>query len=137
MRICGIDLKSSDAILVIIESTNESFDIIKTDIQKLTLDDTNNAEHVKKFNTELKRFIKDNQIEKIAIKKRQTKGKFAGGAISFKMEGMIQLSPDAEVELLAGTTISKTIKKNPPPAAKLFSYQQTAYETAYTLLQIT
>ena len=135
MRICGIDLKSSDAIVVVIDGTKDDFQIIDTGVQKITLEDTNNSSSIKVFSDVFQKFIKIHSIDKIAVKKRQTKGKFAGGAISFKMEGIIQLSMDATIDLLASTSVSKVIKTNPPPEAKLFAYQQSAYETAYTLLQ--
>jgi len=135
MRICGVELKASDAIVLVIDGTKENFEIIDTGIKKITLGDTNNAEDVQTFKETFHSFVKNHNIDKIGIKKRNTKGQFAGGAISFKIEGIIQLSKDATVELLAPASISSTIKKEPPPAASLFSYQKGSYETAYTLLR--
>ena len=136
MRLCGVELKASDAIVLVIDGTKENFGIIYTGIKKITLGDTNNAEDVQTFKETFHSFVKNHNIDKIGIKKRNTKGQFAGGAISFKIEGIIQLSKDATVELIAPTSISSTIKKEPPPAAsQLFAYQKGSYETAYTLLR--
>ena len=137
MRVCGVELKASDAIVLVIDGTKENFGIIDTGIKKITLGDTNNAEDVQTFKETFHSFVKNHNIDKIGIKKRNTKGQFAGGAISFKIEGIIQLSKDATVELIAPTSISSTIKKEPPPAAsQLFAYQKGSYETAYTLLRL-
>ena len=136
MRVCGVELKASDAIVLVIDGTKENFKIIDTGIKKITLGDTNNAEDVQTFKEAFHSFVKNHNIDKICIKKRNTKGQFAGGAISFKVEGIIQLSKDATVELIAPASISSSIKKEPPPAAsQLFAYQKSSYETAYTLLR--
>ena len=136
MRVCGVEIKASDAIVLVIDGTKENFGIIDTGIKKITLGDTNNAEDVQTFKEAFHAFVKNHNIDKIGIKKRNTKGQFAGGAISFKVEGIIQLSKDATVELIAPASISSTIKKEPPPAAShMFAYQKSSYETAYTLLR--
>ena len=136
MRVCGVDIKASDAIVVVIDGTKDNFKIIDTGVQKITLGNTSDSEDVKTFKETFHSFVKNNNIDKIGIKKRNTKGRFAGGATSFKIEGIIQLSKDSTVELLAPASISSTIKKEPPPAAKqLFAYQKGSYETAYTLLR--
>lgn len=136
MRVCGVDIKASDAIVVVIDGTKDNFKIIDTGVQKITLGNTSDSEDVKTFKETFHSFVKNHNIDKIGIKKRNTKGRFAGGATSFKIEGIIQLSKDSTVELLAPASISSTIKKEPPPAAKqLFAYQKGSYETAYTLLR--
>jgi hypothetical protein len=136
MRVCGVDLKGSDAIVLVIDGTKENFEIIDTGVNKITLGDTNSSEDVQTFTETFHSFIKNHHIDKIGIKKRNTKGQFAGGATSFKMEGIIQLCRDATVELIAPASIASTIKKEPPPAAsQLFAYQKGSYETAYTLLR--
>ena len=136
MRVCGVELKAADAIVVVLEGNKESFEIVDTGVQKISLRDTNNSEDVQAFHEAIHAFVQKHQIDKIGIKKRNTKGRFAGGATSFKMEGIIQLAQDATVALIAPASIASTIKKEEPPAAnKLFTYQKGAYETAYTLLR--
>lgn len=136
MVVCGVDLKASDAIVVVLDGKKDNFDIIDTGVQKITLGDTNNSEDVQTFKETFHSFVKNHNIERIGIKKRNTKGQFAGGATSFKIEGIIQLAKDAIAELIAPITISSTIKKDPPPATdQLFAYQKGSYETAYTLLR--
>lgn len=136
MKICGVDLKGSEAIVIVLEGNLDNFEIIDTGVTKVILGDTNNSEDVLAFKDTFHSFIKNHNIGHIGIKKRNTKGQFAGGATGFKMEGLIQLAPNSNILLLAPTTISSTVKKNPPPKPEgIFGYQKGAYEIVYTLLR--
>ncbi len=65
------------------------------------------------------------------------KGKFAGGAISFKLEATIQLIDgiDLEVRLLPTALIKSTLAANPLPVpfadTGLKAFQETAFTAAY------
>ncbi len=136
MKLCGIDLKGSEAIVIVLEGTVDQFDIVDTGVAKIILGDTNKSDDVLTFKDTFHSFIKNHNIDHIGIKKRNTKGQFAGGAVSFKMEGLIQLTPNANILLFAPPTISSTVKKNPPPVPQnIFAYQKGAYEIAYTMLR--
>ena len=76
-------------------------------------------------------FVRVNNIELIAIKKRATKGKFAGGSVSFKIEGLLQALPDCRVVLYAPPTIAAKHKSNKfQSPSGIFSYQKEAFLTA-------
>ena len=85
MRVCGVDLKASDAIVVVIDGTKDNFVIVDTGVKKISLGDTHNSEDVQTFKETFHSFVKNHNIDKIGIKKRNTKGQFAGGATSFKI----------------------------------------------------
>ena len=76
-------------------------------------------------------------VTHVAIKERMPKGKFAGGAISFKMEAAIQLITGIEltVTLLPPALIKSTLASNPLPIAfaetGLKAFQETAFISAY------
>ena len=82
-------------------------------------------------------FLGDYKVQRVVIKERLQKGKFAGGAISFKLEATIQLipSPDIEVVLLSSTQIKAILADNPLPIAfadtGLKQFQEAAFTTAY------
>ena len=136
MKVCGVDLKGSEAIIITLEGSLNNFKIINTGVNKVILGDTNNFREVQTFKDTFHSFVKNHNIDHIAIKKRNTKGKFSGGATGFKMEGLIQVTPNANIVLFAPTTISSTVKKNPPNKPKgIFYYQIGAYKIAYTLLR--
>lgn len=63
-----------------------------------------------------------------------SRGKFAGGAVTFKLDGLIQVSTGAPVELIAANSISHALKdeKDDYPS-ELYGYQEQAFRTALTL----
>ncbi len=129
MKICGIELKSNNAILVLLDDK----EFIDLKIKKIILEDDENQEDIRKFCNEFLLFLEQNEIEKILIKKRAKKGNFAGGAVTFKMEGLIQLNPICNVELISPQAISSFEKKNDLEfPSSLKKYQEQAYLAAYS-----
>ena len=127
MNICGIELKANNALLVVLKN-NEYID---TKIKKIIIEDDEKQEDIRKFCNEFLDFLQKNEIEKIFIKKRAKKGNFSGGAVTFKMEGLIQLNPLCLVELISTQTVSSFEKKNQIQFPKeLNKYQEQAYLTA-------
>ena len=127
MKICGMELKANNLILAITEDNK----YIDTKIKKIVLDNDENQEGIRGFCNELLVFLESEKIEKIVIKKRAKKGNFAGGAITFKMEALIQLNPFCEVELLSAQSISSFEKKNDIEIPNtLKKYQEQAYLSA-------
>jgi len=127
MNICGIELKSNNLILVILNDKKYQDNKIK----KIIFEDDENQENIRKFCNEFLDFLQKNQIEKIYIKKRAKKGSFSGGAVTFKMEGLIQLNPICSVDLISTQTISSFEKKNQIVFPKeLKKYQEQAFLTA-------
>ena len=127
MNICGIELKANNVILVVLKN-NKYIDI---KIKKLILEDDEKQEEIRKFCNEFLDFLQKNEIEKVFIKKRAKKGAFSGGAVTFKLEGLIQLNPLCSVELISSQSISTFEKKNQIEFPKeLKKYQEQAYLTA-------
>lgn len=127
MNICGIELKANNALLVVLKN-NEYID---SKIKKIIIEDDEKQEDIRKFCNEFLDFLQKNEIEKIFIKKRAKKGNFSGGAVTFKMEGLIQLNPLCSVELISAQTVSTFEKKNQIQFPKeLNKYQEQAYLTA-------
>ena len=127
MNICGIELKANNIILVVLSDNNYT----DTKIKKLIIEDDEKQEDIRKFCNEFLDFLQKNEIEKIYIKKRAKKGTFAGGAVTFKIEGLIQLNPLCSVDLISSQSISTFEKKNQIKFPKeLKKYQEQAYITA-------
>ena len=127
MNICGIELKANNVILVVLKN-NEYIDI---KIKKIVLEDDEKQEDIRKFCNEILDFLQKNEIEKVFIKKRVKKGAFSGGAVTFKLEGLIQLNPLCSVDLISSQSISTFEKKNEIEFPKeLKKYQEQAYLTA-------
>ena len=127
MSICGIELKANNVILVVLKNN----EYIETKIKKLLIEDDEKQEDIRKFCNEFLDFLQKNEIEKVFIKKRAKKGTFSGGAVTFKLEGLIQLNPFCSVDLVSAQSVSTFEKKNQIEFPKeLKKYQEQAYLTA-------
>ena len=128
MNICGIELKANNVILLVLEDGK----YIDIKIKKLIIEDDEKQEDIRKFCNEFLDFLQKNEIEKVFIKKRAKKGAFSGGAVTFKLESLIQLNPFCSVELISAQSISTFEKKNQIEFPKeLKKYQEQAYLTAF------
>ncbi|MBU3013143.1 DUF3010 family protein [Poseidonibacter lekithochrous] len=136
MKVCGIELKSNYTVLTLVDySSDDIIDYIDLKIKKITLEDDEDKNSVLKYLEEINTFFNNNKVEKILIKKRSKKGAFSGGAVSFKMEGLIQLYSNAEVKLIPSQSISSYEKKNTILFPfELKKYQEQAYLTIVSYL---
>ncbi|TYK64427.1 DUF3010 family protein [Colwellia echini] len=139
MRACGVEIKSNDAIICIMTKENNLYDIPHTRVQKISLDNAGDAESVRKFQFAFAKLMEDYKITNVQIKGRALKGKFAGGPIGFKIEAAIQLIPELEVEILAGTFIKKELSKSQIDIdfrdTGLKQFQEQAFTTVFAYLE--
>jgi hypothetical protein len=136
MIVCGIELASSEARLVVLDGSKDSYSHISTSPPKVVLADDENPIEVNAFKETIFAFFRENHVGKIVIKKRNKRGGYAGGPVSFKLEGLIQLYQGCEVVLLSPQTISAAVRKHSLSIPKeLNNYQQSAFETAFTGLE--
>lgn len=130
MIICGIELKSSEAIIALITYDENHVQYNNIDTKKIKLTDGDCQNSVSSFFKTFSSFFRDNGVELVAIKKRAKTGKFGGGADSFKMEGLIQLC-EVEVKLIPPQTINSVIKKKQFAIPVILNkYQNEAYLVA-------
>ena len=135
MTICGIEIKGSEAIFALATQGAGGLEHLAIATKKIALEDDDDAANVKAFATQVKAFVQDNAIERIAIKKRSKKGEFAGGPTTFKIEGVFQLLEGVEVTLLSPQTINAQNKKhNFDLPATLNKYQHEAFKAACSAL---
>ncbi len=128
-RICGIELKSSEAILVIVDCDDCQF--VDVEPKKIKLSDDESCALIKSFYDSIVGYSKDNHIDTFVIKKRAKKGKMAGGSVSFKIEAIIQLSGAAEVKFVSGQGIAAAHKKQPFEIPEgIMKYQINAFMAA-------
>lgn len=135
MIICGIELKSNNTILTLIQKTNDNTTFIDSKTKKLILGDDETKNSLLIFQDKLDQFLEENKVEKVALKKRAKKGTFAGGAVTFKIEAIIQLNTVCEVEFISSQAISKYTKNNEVSIPKeLNKYQEQAYLSSLLLV---
>lgn len=109
MKICGIELKGNDAVLCCLNGSIDDYELILADQKKISLKDSLDQASIQKFQHDISAFFKANNFDAIAIKARATKGRFAGGSVSFKMEALIQ-NTDVLVKIINGATIKAKLK---------------------------
>ncbi|WP_346833038.1 DUF3010 family protein [Pseudomonas abietaniphila] len=135
MNICGVEIKGSEAIFAVATRASGTLEHVPLAIKKIALEDDDEAVNVKNFATQITRFVRENGVAHIAIKKRSKKGEFAGGPTTFKIETVFQLLEDCDVVLLSPQTINAQMKKhNFELPAALNKYQHEAYKAACSAL---
>jgi len=97
------------------------------------LNDSNNQADIKSFSRIINSFLAANNFDSIGIKARATKGKFARGATSFKMEGLIQ-NKDFPISIIKESTMKAKLKDTAVAFTEVNKYQIEAMKIAYYLL---
>lgn len=140
MRICAVELKGNDAIFCIMAKNMGLIEIPECRQRKLTISDTQDNENMRWFQRAMIQLIRDYKIDKVVVRERPMKGKFAGGAVGFKLEAAIQLLEDTEVELIAPSKIKEQLKHTPLHLdfreTKLKQFQENAFVTAYACIHM-
>ena len=135
MRIVGVDLTANDAVICLLDLDANRFTVPDCRVRKLSLKKDHTREDLQEFQFAFAQLMRDYHVDKVAIKERMPKGKFAGGAISFKLESAIQLISDLDVALLSSKQVKTTLSDNPLPIssadAGLKVFQDTAFKVAY------
>lgn len=128
MKTCGVEIKSNEIIFVLLDSHGALIPI--TD-RKIQLEDSDSAESVIAFYAKLKDWLFKHHVDRVIIKKRAKKGKFAGGADSFKIEGLVQMMDFCDVKLVSPQAIASLIKNNPQEIPEdILKYQEAAFWAA-------
>ena len=135
MRICGVELSGSDSVICLLHMDQGQFDMPDCRVRKLTLKKEHSREDLQQFQFAFAKLMGDYSVDQVAIRERMTKGKFAGGAISFKLEAAIQLIADIDVAILSPTQIKSALSEKPLPIAfsdtGLKVFQEAAFKVAY------
>ena len=135
MRICGVELTGNDAVVCLLHLEDQQFEIPDCRVRKLTLPKNHTREELQQFQFAFAKLVSDYRVNKVAIKERMSKGKFAGGAISFKLESAIQLIADIDVVVLSSTQIKSVLSEHPLPISfantGLKVFQEAAFTVAY------
>ena len=137
MIVFGVDLKSNDATVCLLSLEDGMFHIPDCRTRRLTLAD-NSAKGLKNFQNTFAKLADDYKVDAVIIRQRQSKGKFAGSAVGFKLEATIELIADLEVVVFGSTEVKESLRKNPlaVPFSEtgLKQFQEPAFTTAYAWL---
>lgn len=135
MKICGIELSGNDAVITLLNTEGGMFVLPECRVRRVTCKDPDDISELKYFQKTMLQLFNDYQVEKVVIKARMKKGRFAGGANGFKLEAALQLMPDLDVVLLSAADQKAFLKHQPLPISfaetGLKKFQETAFMAAY------
>ena len=141
MRVIGVELSGNDANICLLSLAEEVFQIPDCHTRKLSLPKNAIAKDLRYFQKTFAQLVQDYKIDQIVIRQRPMKGKFAGGAIGFKLEAALELLDDVDVIVLSPTAITaikESLKRNPVvvpmPDTGLKMFQEVAFNTAFAYL---
>ena len=129
MRICGCEISAQEVRLAVVYRDDEG-NVAKLPLKTTRIelkDDTSEAD-LRSFLASLHEFARDNEVETFAIKTRAKKGKMAGGAVSFKIETLIQLVDGCDTKFVNPVALSHFAKKEVEEyPEKLLVYLKNAF----------
>jgi hypothetical protein len=95
-----------------------------------------NVDDIRSFYDAFINFLRDNHVDQVVIKKRAKRGPMAGGAVTFKIEGLIQLNGITAVDFISGPSIAAVQRRAPMDIPKgLNKYQEQAFLAACAWLR--
>ena len=136
MLVCGVDISARTAAVVVVTlgPTGDPTPIA-SETRKLELADPDSQDQVKSFKNAFETFLRGASIRHVVIRKRTPTGTHAGSGLSFKLEGLIQMTDACGVSLLAPQTIASILRKRPLAIpVDLRKYQEDAFKTAAAYL---
>jgi len=128
VRICGAEISGASITLLVAEiNEDRNIAVDKQASTKITMGKT--QDDVRRFLRDAKAFIENQKIEAIKIKGRAGRGQYAGGAIGFKIEALLESVDNCEVSSISPNGISSRKKKNGWDYPNdLFQYQHTPFD---------
>ena len=133
--VCGIELKGSNAHIVTLQGNKQEYVVLSSDFKKVSIHDPKCQEEIKSFRNTLCQHFKEVNANRVGINARNLTGEHAGGAVSFKLEGLIQ-SCDVPVILIHPNTVSATLRKHDVSFDAISpKYLTTPHKIAFHLLE--
>ncbi len=133
MKYCGIELKGDEARVIGVETKGDSYSIISLAVDKFKIKDPSSQHEMQSFASTFQLFLTAGHFDVIGIKGRMTKGRFAGGSTSFKMEGIIQCLPFS-IFIINPATIRAKLKNTELNLTGCKEYQIEALKVVLTML---
>jgi hypothetical protein len=134
VKVFGADIAGSRVNVCVLDGTRADWAVVDTQ-RRFELSDPYAKTQIVGFRDLVLAFVAERGIELTAIRQRAERGKYAGGATSFKIEALLFLLP-CDVRIVSPRSIASVLKKeNPTKPGALRDYQERAFQTAYTALE--
>ena len=112
MRVCGCEISAQEVRLAVVEQNDEqNVELLWIKKTRIELKDDTSVENLRLFLAALQEFSQENSIGTFVIKTRAKKGRMAGGAVSFKIETLIQLVEGCNTRFVSPIALSNFAKK--------------------------
>lgn len=139
MKVCGVELKGNDAVICLMLFEEGLYTLLECRVKKISISDATDQQQLQKFQFEFAKLMADYQVDRVVIKERMTRGKFAGGSVSFKLEASIQLIEKLHVTLLSSAKIKETLKNSDTSMnfndTGLKQFQEQAFMTGFSYIE--
>jgi len=138
MIVIGIEIDKTKAIFHALELDASGNTLhLPGRFKYLTLNNDTDNSSVRAFQSAIHSYFDEINPNRIAILKRQTKGRFKSSPLSFKIEGLIQCYEKVDVEFIQPMAVLNFFKKHDFELQLEFEYQEPAAKLAsYVLLNI-
>ncbi|WP_181893054.1 DUF3010 family protein [Falsiruegeria mediterranea] len=136
MNVCGCEISAKEVRLVVVYLNDEdNVEMLRPKTTRIELEDDTSEADLRSFLAALHEFSRENEIDTFVIKTRAKKGRMAGGAVSFKIETLIQLVEGCQTSFVSPVALSHFAKKEVEEyPEKLPVYLKNAYLSgAYAL----
>ena len=137
MKVIGIQLKTTEVILAVLEKDTQGNITQSRESIKFNIEDPTDISQVRQFRDQINMAfdsISPNQIG-ILARNYKAKGARVPSIISFKWEGIIQLNDKYPIEMVWPQTTSAFFKKKTKTLIASKKYEEDAFDVAYYLLE--
>jgi hypothetical protein len=132
---CGIEIAARRAIFVFLRLQGQEILDVTGKRTRITIKNEDDPGEIRRFYQAGHTLFEQMQPDRIAVIQRKTRGHFASGGITFKLEGLLQLYPRTDVTIVPPAALRRFAKDHRPVLTPRFSYQKNAYLMARYLLQ--
>ena len=138
MKVCGVELQGNEAIICILSLSDSLFEVSPCRVQRLVVADSYDSAQMKAFQFSFVKLMQDYNVDRVIIRQREMRGKFAGSAVGFKLEAALQLSPDLNLRLMSSSQRKESLKAHPLhipfKETELKQFQEAAFIKAFSYL---
>ncbi|WP_298258667.1 DUF3010 family protein [uncultured Litoreibacter sp.] len=113
MRVCGCEISAQEVRLAVVYLNDEGdVEMLRLKATRIELEDDTSEADLRSFLADLQEFCRKHEIDTFVIKTRAKKGRMAGGAVSFKIETLIQLIEGCETKFVSPVALAHFAKKD-------------------------
>ncbi|MBF0296291.1 MAG: DUF3010 family protein [Magnetococcales bacterium] len=129
MKVCGVDIKGKEIILVVVEIDSDDHFNILVKSKKIPITDENDVYQLRSVKDTLESILREHQVELIGITGHSSRGQFAASAPVYKLEAVVQLNDLCSSKIIHRNTVLSVSKDRSFPVSSP-KYAQDALNVA-------